>query len=386
VRPTATASPKRRSVSVATRNCAACSRRRAEQQPAEHRQVEHPEHRDGRAQSRRGARAQPPPLGQRAVDRQQQPVVEPPEHEGPGGAVPEPAEQHGQDQVAVGLPLAPAVPPAECTGSRAARWTARCASAARSRRVARDVGQVEVVHQLEAHQLRDAPGDVRVAREVAEDLNGEGIGRDQRLAAAGREARRVDAVDEQRDVVGDEHLLRVAPHHQPDAVLHLLARDPARVRHLGQQVRGALDRPGHQLREEGDEECEVEEARAGLEPAAVDVDRVGERLEGVEGDADRQHDLQRDRARRDTEAGEQRGEALCEEAEVLEDEEHAEARAEADQQEAPRVGRPPADRGGAAEVDGGREQDQREEAPVPVAVEDVARDEQQPVLARTRSN
>ena len=56
-----------------------------------------------------------------------------PDQEQPPGAVPQPAEQHRDHDVPVGLRLgARASPRAGCTGSRAATGTASCATAARS--------------------------------------------------------------------------------------------------------------------------------------------------------------------------------------------------------------------------------------------------------------
>ena len=52
-----------------------------------------------------------------------------------------------------------------------------------------------------------------------------------------------------------------------------------------------FDGAGHQLRKERDEHGEVEKGMPGLDPAAVDVDGVGERLKGVEGDANGQKDV-----------------------------------------------------------------------------------------------
>ena len=65
----------------------------------------------------------------------------------------------------------------------------------------------------------------------------------------------------------------------------------ARRAQLRQQLVGADDRAGHQVREEGLEDRHVAE-RGGPGLAAVDVDHVGDRLEGEERDADRQHDLE----------------------------------------------------------------------------------------------
>ncbi len=90
---------------------------------------------------------------------------------------------------------------------------------------------------------------------------------------------------------------------------------------LWQQPAGPLDRPGHELGKERDEECKIERVACGLEPPAIDVDRVAQRLERVEGDANRQEHVEEGRAR-DLDAEEQPqdvGGRLRREVEVLEE-------------------------------------------------------------------
>ena len=78
---------------------------------------------------------QPVPVrGDRAIHGQQHAVIGAPDHERPRRAMPQPADQHRDHQVAVGLaPCCRDCRRTGCTGSPACRWTARCASAARSR-------------------------------------------------------------------------------------------------------------------------------------------------------------------------------------------------------------------------------------------------------------
>ena len=55
---------------------------------------------------------------------------------------------------------------------------------------------------------------------------------------------------------------------------------------LGRDIRIADDRPGDQLREERDVEQELCERALRRNITAPDVDRIGKRLKGIEGDAD----------------------------------------------------------------------------------------------------
>ena len=155
---------------------------------------------------------------------------------------------------------------------------------------------------------------------------------------------------------------------------------------LGQEVDGALDGPGDELGEEGDEEREVEEVAGGGELAAVDVDGVAQRLEGVEGDADREHDAAGEGRELEAEERQQVGEALGEEARVLEDAEQREVGDDAGGDEPLAAAGIVALAEGDPDpvVDHGGEQDQAEEAPVPGAVEEVARGQQPAVLGPMR--
>jgi hypothetical protein len=150
----------------------------------------------------------------------------------------------------------------------------------------------------------------------------------------------------------------------------------------------ALDRPGDELREEGDVERVVERFADRLEAAAVDVDGVAHRLERVEGDADRKHDFEREvRQRQPGQRGEV-AQALREEAGVLEDAQDREVGDDTEghpQPAAPRVVRPRDPEAGDV-VDRGREQQQATEAPVPRAVEEVARGQQHAILRALRQH
>ena len=123
-----------------------------------------------------------------------------------------------------------------------------------------------------------------------------------------------------------------------------------------------------------------------LDLAAVDVDRVAERLERVEGDADGQRDPQGGGVHLEAQRRQEFREGRGEEVEVLEEPEEAQVHGEADPQEqAPSspVLRPPEPESDDV-VDDRAEHDQREEAPIPPSVEEVARGEDQQVLGTKR--
>ena len=131
----------------------------------------------------------------------------------------------------------------------------------------------------------------------------------------------------------------------------------------------AHDRSGDQVREQRDERRVLEHPLGGFHLLPVDVDRVRHRVEGVEGDADRQHDVgHRNGVAAAGQEPEHGVDARREEPRVLEDRQHAEVEAQCRDEHGLR---PPAlvvpaddlavdDLPGPV-VDGGREQHQREQ-------------------------
>ena len=162
----------------------------AEDQPAEADHVEgrHDPHAlpAGAVDRLGGSDALEPGLGEPVPD-QQHALIDAPEHERPGRAVPEAADDHRQHQVAVERSRAAAA--AAQRDVEVVAEPGREADVPAGPEVLRaggEVGQVEVQGQLEAQALGDPPGRVGVAREVAVDLEREGVDRQQRQAAVDR--------------------------------------------------------------------------------------------------------------------------------------------------------------------------------------------------------
>ena len=153
------------------------------------------------------------------------------------------------------------------------------------------VGRVEVARQVEAHEQRQADGNIRVAREVGIDLKGieeEGC---QVLKPCEKQGIGKDAVDEVKgEVVAQDYLLRQAPqYHEDGEAEHPAAQEVASVE-LRYEVARLDDRSGYELWEEADVEAEVEDVPYGTDKSAIDVGGIADDLEGVERDAYRQDD------------------------------------------------------------------------------------------------
>ena len=117
------------------------------------------------------------------------------------GAVPEAADEHRQQQVAVGETASRGCRRAGCRRSPAASERASCATGARVLHRRRGVRRVEVLREREPEQQGDLDRDVGVPREVGVDLDGVRVDGDQDLQGRVLPWRREDLVDDRRGEV-----------------------------------------------------------------------------------------------------------------------------------------------------------------------------------------
>ena len=167
-----------------------------------------------------------------------------------------------------------------------------CQRRQKSRRGDRLVGRVEVERQAQAEHQRHADRHVGIAGEVEVELEGEGqaadpgLGGGQRGAAPPAEkagSARWASVSAMHDLLGqadDEQ-------HQAAAQILPSVRAARVALELRDDLVVAHQRPGDQLREEGDEHPEVEEA-VDVPVAAAQVHQVADLLEHEEADPERQ--------------------------------------------------------------------------------------------------
>ena len=163
----------------------------------------------------------------------------------------------------------------------------------------REIGRQEISREFDIEELGHPAGDVGIAGKIAVDLSGEGIGKQQ--ARSGRYVcgldARLDQFDEMGEIVGQHYLLEQSPADQPGPRLCLCPGNARPLgRNLGQQVGCACDRPGDQLRKEGNKSDVVDQLVVRGEFAPIDVRRVADGVKGVERNARRQ-DHRHDRNR-----------------------------------------------------------------------------------------
>ena len=261
-----------------------------------------------------------PLLTHQPLHRQDDTVDPAPDDEVPGAAVPQPAQQHDDHEVAVGVGAALSV--------AAQRHVQVVAQPARQGHVPatpevlqgeRPVRIVKVLREAEPEQECHADGDVGVTGEVRVDLDRVGVHGQHDFRPAVRPRVGEHAVDDLAgQEAGNDHLLEQTVQDQPERLggRHVPGVGP--VSELRCHLRCPHDRSGHELGEERQVHREVQRRHLADVPTA-DIDDVAHRLERVEGDADRQRVLQNGQGARDAEALEQVGHLDGEEVPVLED-------------------------------------------------------------------
>ena len=187
-----------------------------------------------------------------------------PRDERPARAVPEPADQHRQQEVRVRDAARPCgCRRAGCRRSRAASATASCASVARSPAATRAAyGESKFCGKRESEQERDADRDVGVAGEVRVDLDRVRVDRDRgsraTSAAPARRRRRRRCGGEE---VRDHDLLEQAGGDQVEGPARVDAARVARRLDLRDQLARPDDRARDEVREEGQVGGELLERR-----------------------------------------------------------------------------------------------------------------------------
>ena len=315
-------------------------------------------------------------------------VIESPDDVGPVRAVPKSAESEDDERVAHRLPLAvAAAAEGDIDVVHKPRVERDVPATPELGDVTGEVGDVEVAHETHAEEFRRTDGDVGVAREVTVDLKREEQGADNQFSTAFGGIVRKNLVAGGGASVGDDHLFEKSPKNLAHAINGERIVKLARFQELRQEVRGALNRTCHKLREEGDESKESDDVTCRFQLAAVDIYGVAQRLERVERNTHRQNDVQRSEIQLDTKSGERFNELRSKEVIVFH---HAE-NGDVDGDVGAGNDLPPFLRvvkalqeNAAGEAAERGEKNEQQEAPVPPAVEHVACHDHEEVLPPQR--
>ena len=299
----------------------------------ERRRDKHREHDDAPQQAEGGVFRKPLALGERLEGREEKAFqpdeerrVQSPEKVRPVRAVPKPAEGKDDDDVD-DLPrlalTAAAQRDVQVLGEPAVE--ADVPAAEKFGVAHRQIRPIEIFGQPHPHHARGARGDLRIPGEVAVHLDAEQPARHEYGEAVRLADARKDVVDIDAAEIGDDALAEKAAEQDAHTRRHVL---PVQLMHRAQlrdEVARLFDGARHQLGEIGDEQRIVAEVLLRTEVPAVDVDDVGEGLEGVKGDADGQEDVQREAVDAHRKEIQKVDGALQEEIEIFEKDEDAEA-------------------------------------------------------------
>ena len=180
-----------------------------------------------------------------------------------------------------------------------------------------EIGLSEIQAQLYPEQTGDTSGNIGIAREIAIDLKREQVRPHQQGKTTEPVRLLKDTIDHRSDTVGQEDLLKVTDQDELAGRGDHLFGHHAPLFQLRDQSGRSLDWAGDQLGEERDVEGKEGEIPLNGLFAAINIDRVGQRLEGKKTDTDRQQDSQGKRGRAKTEDIQQMNEGISEKVEIL---------------------------------------------------------------------
>src|SRR6266853_3443829 len=155
------------------------------------------------------------------------------------------------------------------------------------------VRKTEIILQMKAKAESRANGAGGVAGEIEKYLAGEchdtqpGIQRDERTSVT-KDA--IGRTGEHR--VGEHDFFEQTESHEQQSPEKLARAQTRRPDKLRKKITGTHNRPGDQLRKKGNGQDEIAQRLRRLQNAAIDIECVGERMECVKGNADRQKNVQ----------------------------------------------------------------------------------------------
>ena len=191
-----------------------------------------------------------------------------------------------------------------------------------------EIRALKVLHQLKAHDLRRADGDIGIARKVTVNLKREENRRNQHSRAFVVIAVIEHLIDQNRGAVSNDNFEEEAPHHPKQTVADVIVFQLMRRVELRQEVGRTFNRPGDQLREEADERRVLDEIRLHAHVAAVNINDIRQRLKDVERDANRQQHVKTGCDRRKTHPPANNVEVIDGKVEILVEEENREVDSE----------------------------------------------------------
>ena len=140
------------------------------------------------------------------------------------------------------------------------------------------IGHLEVLHELESHHSRGTDGHIRVAGKITIDLDGitqSALEKRESIKLVGRGKYQINLSGY---LVGNDELFDSANSELKKATFKSERVSAHFVRKLRQQVFGAIDRSGQELREKGDKQEEIGWSMARFYISPIRLDRIGHAL------------------------------------------------------------------------------------------------------------
>src|SRR5262249_16894335 len=133
---------------------------------------------------------------------------------------------------------------------------------------------IEVENQIETHEAGDAARHVRVAAEIEKDLPAKCDRCQDERRRSERTRVVVNPLDLKREVICQRHFLEQPEQEQRSAIGEVLEPNRRELAKLWQQMAGALDRSGHQLRKETNERGKTQKIPLPVDVAEIKVNGV----------------------------------------------------------------------------------------------------------------
>jgi len=261
---------------------------RAKENPADHNKKE-------RGRTLKTRRHAVPESAKQFVKTKQNAVIAAPKDKRPVGAVPETAEKHGDQNIAVDKPVRGYAAASErnveiiaqAGGKRNVPSTPEIGD------VERFVRRVEILREADAEKIAKANGHVAVAGEIEIDLVGVAENAEPRAKCGEMRGILPGRIDYGGDGVGEKNFFHHADGEEGPADIEPAgAIGVIKVVEIGFDLAEADDGPGNELRKKRDVTGELPEVARRRDDAAIGVDHVADRVKSVERNADRKNDVQ----------------------------------------------------------------------------------------------
>ena len=144
---------------------------------------------------------------------------------------------------------------------------------------------------METEQLRRAASDVAIAAEITVNLPGKSVGPEQYHPQIGRpELAAKGRVYQERAIVRDDALANHSGKNQHEAIEEAVRIKSSFPLNLWQQMSGPLNGTGNQVREKADEQAVFDERSRSRNPSFINVHDIRDFLKGIKRNSRRKND------------------------------------------------------------------------------------------------